>query len=95
MNDLASKMIKAVIDKWGNKDLALINSILNSQTDEKAACYGFTVTTLANLTGKHETTVRRRLKELKKLNAVVTFEFQNQPTRFWPKGALEALKRSS
>ncbi len=85
-------MLNAVVDKWGSKDSALIESIVNSHTDEKAACYGFTVTTLANLTGKHETTVRRRLKELKRLNVVVTFEFQNQPTRFWPKGALDALK---
>lgn len=82
--DIPEIMLDKIESVWRSPNNVKLNAILKTESDEKAALYGVTVSTLASSSGKHETTVRRRLNELVKVGRVFKYQMFHHPAKYWP-----------
>lgn len=91
MCHIKSKFQLSVLERWGNKSPDVIKSILKSNTDSDAAMYGVTATTLAMRMNLHESTIRRRLNELKSAGQAFSYNHGTSANKWWPLGGLHQL----
>jgi hypothetical protein len=92
MQSMSDVMIRKIDQIWSRGPLSKVPYILSSVDDEAASMYGLSVKAIANEFSLHETTVLRRLKELKRIGKVYSYKPLKSPTVWWPMGGLFLLK---
>jgi len=92
MCDYNSLMLDKIQSLWSGGRINQLPYILQASNDNNAAQYGITVNSIATITGKHTSTVSRRLKELQKQGKMICHISHGSPAKWWPKGGLTELK---
>ncbi len=92
MFDLHVKLLEKIENQWQSPGNIRLKWILNRGDDRQLGPYGATAVTLAQHLRLHETTVRKRLKELVARRRVIKFTMEGHPDRYWPVGGKDKLK---